>query len=80
MGQKQITFEKAMARLEEIVARLESGEASLDEMIRLFQEGKRLGQQCRRQLTEWEKKIQIIVEKEGGEIEISDLGAQQEQE
>ena len=80
MTQKKIVFEKAITRLEEIVERLESGEASLDETIRLFEEGKRLGQECRRQLTEWEKKIQIIVEKEGGEIEISDLGAQQEQE
>jgi len=76
MTQKKVVFEKAMGRLEEIVARLESGEASLDETIRLFEEGKRLGQECRRQLTEWEKKIQMIVEKEGGEIEMTDFGAE----
>jgi exodeoxyribonuclease VII small subunit len=73
MAQKKIVFEKAMTRLEEIVERLESGEASLDETIRLFEEGKQLGQECRRQLTEWEKRIQMIVEKEGGEIEMAEL-------
>jgi len=79
MAAKKIAFEKAMARLEEIVARLESGEASLDETIRLFEEGKQLGQECRRQLTEWEKKIQMIVEKESGEIETTDFEAEQEE-
>jgi len=71
---KKISFEKAMARLEEIVERLESGQASLDETIRLFEEGKKLGQECRRQLSEVEKKIEMIVEKEGGEIETVDFG------
>jgi len=80
MAQKKVVFEKAMARLEEIVERLESGEASLDETIRLFEEGKRLGQECRRQLTEWEKKIQMIVEKENGEIEMTDFEEQSNDE
>ncbi len=70
---RKMSFEKAMARLEEIVQRLESGQASLDETIRLFEEGKRLGQDCRRQLTEVEKKIQKIVEKENGEIALEDF-------
>ena len=78
MAKKRISFEKAMARLEEIVERLESGEASLDETISLFEEGKRLGQECRRQLSEVEKKIQIIVEKENGEIETTDFGVEQQ--
>jgi len=80
MAQKKVVFEKAMARLEEIVERLESGEASLDETIRLFEEGKRLGQECRRQLTEWEKKIQMIVEKENGEIEMTNFEEQSNDE
>jgi exodeoxyribonuclease VII small subunit len=80
MAQKKMVFEKAMARLEEIVERLESGEASLDETIRLFEEGKQLGQECRRQLTEWEKKIQMIVEKENGEIVMTDFEEQSNDE
>jgi exodeoxyribonuclease VII small subunit len=76
MANKKISFEKAMARLEEIVQRLESGEASLDETIRLFEEGKQLGRECQRQLTEVEKKIQMIVEKENGQIETVDFSAE----
>lgn len=74
MAQKKMVFEKAMARLEEIVARLESGEASLDETIALFEEGKRLGLECSRQLTEWEKKIQMIIEKTNGQVELTEFG------
>ena len=74
MAQKKMAFEKAMARMEEIVARLESGEASLDETIALFEEGKRLGLECSRQLTEWEKKIQTIIEKTNGQVELTDFG------
>jgi exodeoxyribonuclease VII small subunit len=73
VAKKKVSFEKAMARLDEIVERLESGEASLDETIRLFEEGKRLGQECRRQLTAVEKKIQVIVEQENGDIETTDF-------
>jgi len=65
-----------MARLEEIVQRLESGEASLDETIRLFEEGRQLGQECQRQLTEVERKIQMIVEKEDGRIDTVDFSSE----
>jgi exodeoxyribonuclease VII small subunit len=70
---KKLSFEKKMARLEEIVERLESGEAALDETIRLFEEGKQLGQECRDELTAFEKKIQMIVEKENGQIDQVDF-------
>lgn len=74
MAKKKVGFEKAIGRLEEIVDRLESGEVSLEETVKLFEEGKRLGQDCRRQLVEWEKKIEMIVEKDNGEIETTDFG------
>lgn len=80
MAKKKVSFEKAVERLEAIVERLESGEASLEETIKLFEEGKRLGQDCRRQLVAWEKKIQMIVEKENGEIETTDFGDEPEDE
>ena len=80
MAKRKVSFEKAVERLEEIVERLESGEATLDETIHLFEEGKRLGQDCRRQLAEWERKIQKIVEKEDGDIELTDFGEEAEAE
>lgn len=51
------TFEKAMARLEQIVAALESGRCPLDDSMKLFEEGTRLTAYCARLLREAEQKI-----------------------
>jgi len=42
----QLSFEAALARLEEIVRALEKGEAPLDQSIELYQEGDRLKRHC----------------------------------
>ena len=44
---KEPSFEEAMKGLESVVARLESGEAPLEESIRLFEEGMKLSEACR---------------------------------
>lgn len=41
-----LSYEQAAARVEEIIRRLDSGEASLDETLQLLAEGKRLIEQC----------------------------------
>lgn len=41
-----LSFEEAYARLEEIVARLEAGELSLDDSVKLYEEGQRLARHC----------------------------------
>lgn len=45
-----LTYEAAAGRVEEIIRRLDSGEASLDETLALVSEGKRLIEQCAREL------------------------------
>jgi exodeoxyribonuclease VII small subunit len=47
----QLTYEAAAARVEEIIRRLDSGEASLNETLELVSEGKRLIELCAGQLT-----------------------------
>ena len=47
MTEQSLTFEAAMARLEEIVADLESGKLSLEESLKKFEEGITLGKTCR---------------------------------
>jgi exodeoxyribonuclease VII small subunit len=47
----QLTYEAASARVEEIIRRLDSGEASLDETLALVSEGKALIELCARQLS-----------------------------
>jgi len=44
--ERNLSFEEAYARLEEIVARLEAGELSLDESLALYEEGQRIAQHC----------------------------------
>ncbi|MFL6862932.1 MAG: exodeoxyribonuclease VII small subunit [Allosphingosinicella sp.] len=56
----ELSFEAALKRLEEIVRRLESGEAPLDESIDLYGEGDKLRQQCEARLQAAQVKIEKI--------------------
>ena len=56
----ELSFEAALKRLEEIVRRLEGGEASLDESIELYGEGDRLRQQCEARLQAAQARIEKI--------------------
>ncbi len=56
----ELSFEAALKRLEEIVRKLESGEASLDESISLYGEGDRLKQQCEARLAAAQARIEKI--------------------
>jgi exodeoxyribonuclease VII small subunit len=55
-----LSFEDALKRLEAIVHRLESGEASLDESIRLYAEGDQLRGQCEKRLQDAQARIEKI--------------------
>ncbi len=59
-----MTFEQALERLEEIVQKLESGNVSLDESIKIYQEGILLSKKCSKMLQEAEGKVLAIVNKE----------------
>lgn len=56
----ELSFEAALKRLEEIVRTLESGEATLDDSIRLYGEGDRLKQQCEARLQAAQARIEKI--------------------
>lgn len=67
------TFEKAMTRLEQIVAALEGGKCSLDDSLKLFEEGTKLTVYCSKQLKEAEQKIVKLTDLEqGGGVEMND--------
>jgi exodeoxyribonuclease VII small subunit len=65
--QKEPSFEAALARLEEIVATLEKGQAPLDDSLKLFEEGVALSRFCSGKLDEIERKIEIL-DREGGKL------------
>ena len=63
---KEPSFEEALSGLEEIVAKLESGETRLEESIRLFEEGMRLSALCQKRLDEADRKVELLLRKPGG--------------
>lgn len=62
------SFEDALRRLEQIVNRLESGDISLDESLKIFEEGVRLSRFCSKKLDEAEKRVQILLKDEEGRV------------
>ncbi len=59
---KELSFEEAIKRLEELVSALENGKAPLDESLRLFEEGVALVSACKKQLDEAEQKVKLLTE------------------
>ena len=60
---EELTYDKAMTRLEEIVSLLEKNDVSLDDSIKLFEEGTRLTAFCSEKLKNAKAKI-TLAEKE----------------
>lgn len=62
----EMKFEKAIQRLEEIVGELEEGELSLDDSLKIFEEGIKVSRFCSKKLDEVERKIEILMKTESG--------------
>lgn len=67
------SFEEQLKALEIVVERLERGELSLEESVRLFEEGVKLSDSCKKELEAAEGKIQILVEQRNGAMKVADL-------
>ena len=65
---KKPDFERSLARLEEVVRRLESPPLSLDDAMNLFEEGVELSRECQKQLEETEGKVEILLKKADGKL------------
>ena len=61
MPKKEISFEKAMERLEEIVGLLESGDSPLDKSLSLFEEGVKLVKFCNEKLEKAESSVKQLL-------------------
>lgn len=62
MAAKQLKFQEAMKRLDEIVALLNNNELELEEAMSLFEEGLKLSTQCEKQLKKFETKMDQLME------------------
>lgn len=63
------TFENKINELEKIVGELEKGDLNLDESVSKFEEGIKISKQCNEILEKAEKKITILLNKDGEIIE-----------
>lgn len=72
-SKNNLTFESASARLEEIVKILEQGKSSLDESLKLYEEGVLLVRFCNDSLDNAEKRIKMLVTDSNGKIEEKDF-------
>jgi len=59
-------FEDSLNKLEKIVSRLEEGNISLEESLKLFEEGIRLSRFCNQKLDEAEKRVEILLKGKNG--------------
>ena len=69
------TFEASLARLNEIVAALESGTAPLDQSLALYEEGIALVRLCSEKLDAAEQQIKVLTRAENGDIVERDFNA-----
>jgi len=68
-----MNFEAAMKRLESIVETLGEGNLSLEDSLKMFEEGMELCRFCNKKLDEAEYKVENLMEKEGGEISVEEF-------
>lgn len=66
---KELSFEEALSRLEEIVTQLEDSALPLDRSLQIFEEGVRLARFCTRKLEEAESKIEMLITHPDGTVE-----------
>ncbi len=65
---KDFSFENRLNRLREVVKEMDEGNLSLDDSLKLFEEGIKLYRSCNTTISEAEQKINILLKNEKGEL------------
>ena len=65
---KELSFEGGLKELEDIVTKMEAGQVSLDDAVRLYERGMALQKRCQKQLEEARLRIEKIALKDDGEL------------
>jgi len=73
-------FESRLGDLESIVERLEKGDLPLEESVRLFEEGMKLSESCKKELDAAEGRIQMLVDQGGGRMKAQPLDVETDDE
>ena len=75
-----VRFEQAMARLETIVSELEKGDLSLDESLKIFEEGIKLSKICLKMLDDTERKVEILIQDKDGKKRLRALTLEEDED
>jgi exodeoxyribonuclease VII small subunit len=75
----ELNFEKALEELEATVNRLEEGRMTLNESLDLFERGIKLAKYLRTELEKAEKKIEILLKDETGEVKAEAFSVESEE-
>lgn len=65
MAKEKASFEEDMRRLQKIVEELSSGKLTLGESLKIYEEGVKLAQSCSGQLKDAQRKVELLIKKEG---------------
>ena len=71
-------FEDRLTALEAVVERLERGDLTLEESVRLFEEGVHLSEACKLELGKAEGRIQVLVETRGGGVQVAEMDLEED--
>ncbi len=74
MPKKIQKFEDRLQRLEEILSALENGDAGLDELLKLYEEGVSLIRSCNEQLQNAEQTVKLLQMQPDGTVTATDFG------
>lgn len=66
----EMKFEEALKKLEKIVSDLESGNLSLDDSLKKYEEGVKLAQFCSKKLESSRRKVEMLIKTSSGKLEL----------
>ena len=75
--EKEINFESALKRLEEIAVKMEEGKLPLDESVKLYEEGVKLSKYCNWKLSDIDQKVEIVNQMELTEEDVAKMESPQ---
>ena len=71
-SKKSFPFEPSLDKLEKLVEKMEDGDLTLEESLKIFEEGVKLTRECQQALADAEQKVKLLIE-ESGEITSTDF-------
>jgi len=80
MTQSQDSFEKAYARLEQILEKMNTGTLALEDSLNLYAEADQLITSCSSKLNDAERKIEMLMKQRSGEVALDEQGKPLKQE